>query len=270
MVTDRPEKVVFIGAGNLASNLAPALKRQGFEPVQVYSRSEESASALAARIGCGFTTRTEDIVSDADLYVFAVRDDVLPRLLPCVPPNKGLWIHTAGSLDVHVLAPYSRRYGVIYPLQTFSKNRETDFSVIPVFIEGCNPEEEKVLAGIAGRISERVIPVSSETRRHIHLAAVFACNFTNYMYAAANQILSEHHLPFDILRPLIDETAAKVHRLDPVDAQTGPAVRYDEQVMNRQMELLTDPSLKTLYAEISRGIFMQSREKTTPPSHEQN
>jgi predicted short-subunit dehydrogenase-like oxidoreductase (DUF2520 family) len=254
----REDKVVMIGSGNVATRLSLALQKAGYTTGQVYSRSEEGARTLAGRLQTGWTTETDGIIADAGLYIFAVKDDALPELIHRIPGNRGLWIHTAGSLPVDIFKGHAEHYGVLYPLQTFSKDRETDFKRIPCFIEAGSPEDETRLRLLAGRLSDNVQTLSSEKRKYVHLAAVFACNFSNHMYALADKIVKEQGLSPEVLIPLIDETAAKIHTLSPAKAQTGPAVRYDRNVIDRQTALLTDPVLREMYQLISKNIYKET------------
>ena len=251
-------KVVFIGSGNLATHLSLAMKGAGIEVVQVYSQTESHASLLANKLSCSFTTEPESIVIDADIYIFSVKDSALLDLIHKIPQNKGLWLHTAGSVPMGVFEGYNDRYGVLYPLQTFSKNRDIDFSIVPVFIESNSAGDEAYLLSFAGKLTRQVISLSSEKRKHLHLAAVWACNFTNHMYLMASKILQEQSLSEAFLLPLIDETAAKVHQLSAREAQTGPAIRYDENIIEKHIELLYDPNMKELYRLISRNIHKES------------
>ena len=263
MVTpDSIQRIVFVGAGNIATHLAVALHGAGYDIAQIYSRTEASAKTLADRIGCAYTTLPQKITDTGDLYVFAVSDDALAPLLDRVSARRdALWVHTAGSLPMSVFAGKCARCGVLYPLQTFSKNRAVDFAEIPVFIEAGNAADADLLRRVAGRISRRVAEISSEQRKYLHLAAVFACNFTNHLYAVAAKLLQEHGLPFDTLLPLIRETAAKVESLAPADAQTGPAVRYDRRVMQRHLDLLDDPAAQEIYRLLSQEIHRFATEK---------
>ena len=251
-------KVVFIGSGNLATHLSLATKGAGIEVVQVYSQTESHASLLANKLSCSYTTKPESIVVDADIYIFSVKDSALLDLIHKIPQNKGLWLHTAGSVPMGVFEGYNDRYGVLYPLQTFSKNRDIDFSIVPVFIESNSAVDEAYLLSFAGKLTRQVISLSSEKRKHLHLAAVWACNFTNHMYLMASKILQEQSLSEAFLLPLIDETAAKVHQLSAREAQTGPAIRYDENIIEKHIELLSDPNMKELYRLISRNIYKES------------
>lgn len=251
-------KVVFIGSGNLATHLSLAIKVAGIEVVQVYSQTESHASLLANKLSCSYTTEPELIVSNADIYIFSVKDSALLDLIHKIPQNKGLWLHTAGSVPMGVFEGFNDRYGVLYPLQTFSKNRDIDFSNVPVFIESNSAGDEAYLLSFTGKLTRQVIPLSSEKRKYLHLAAVWACNFTNHMYLMASKILQEQSLSESFLLPLIDETAAKVHQLSAREAQTGPAIRYDENIIEKHIELLSDPNMKELYRLISRNIHKES------------
>ena len=159
---------------------------------------------------------------------------------------------------MEVFKPYAKRYGVFYPLQTFSKQRIVDFSRIPIFIEACDGENLSILENLGLSISSDVRVLSSEKRRNIHLAAVFACNFTNHIYALAANILEDADIPFDVLLPLIDETVSKVHHIPPREAQTGPAVRYDENVINKHLNMLSDPMMNEIYRLLSQSIHKES------------
>ena len=235
-------RVVFVGAGNLATRLSLEMRKSGMSIGQVYSHTSEHAKILADELGCGWTVIPEEIVEDADLYVFSLKDAVLQDVIARVKPNNGLWVHTAGSMPISVFEGLTARYGVVYPLQTFSKSREVDFKKIPFFLEANSSEDETVLGEVARALS-----------------AVFACNFTNHMYALAEKILEEQQIPGEVLLPLIDETAAKVHVMSPAQAQTGPAIRYDENVINKHMAMLKDPGMRNLYELISRSIHKEAR-----------
>jgi predicted short-subunit dehydrogenase-like oxidoreductase (DUF2520 family) len=246
----------FIGAGNLATHLSICLKKAGFSILQVYSRTENSAKKLAEILGCNYTISPENITSDADIYIVALKDSALEEVLPQINFNNKLVIHTSGSLPVSVLENYSANFGVFYPLQTFSKKRELDFHKIPVFIEACSIENEKILLNIAGKISNSVSVLSSEKRKYLHIAAVFACNFVNHFYTISAEILKTKEIPFEVLKPLILETALKIQDMEPENAQTGPAVRFDENIISSHLEEIKDiNNYAELYNSISRSIF---------------
>jgi predicted short-subunit dehydrogenase-like oxidoreductase (DUF2520 family) len=250
-------QIVLIGAGKLATNLAHALRLAGHRLICVYSRTLESAQQLADKLDCPAVSDVSLLPAEADLFVFAVKDDALAMLVPQVVKGREeqLFVHTAGSMPMSVFQDSAHHYGVFYPMQTFSKERLVDFREIPVFIEGSDTATVDTLRLLAESISSRVCQLSTDERRYLHLAAVFACNFANHCYALSAALLERHGLSFDIMLPLIDETARKVHTLHPFDAQTGPAVRYDEQVIGSQMQLLADnPLVRDIYALLSRSI----------------
>lgn len=251
-------RVVLIGAGRLATCLGAALQEAGHRVEQVYSRTAASARALAGRLGCAATTETADVLTGAELYVLAVKDEALAELIPQVVRGReeALFVHTAGSMPLSVFEGCGcRRYGVFYPMQTFSKERAVDFRRIPVFVEAACRADEEALLRLGASLSEAVYLLSSDRRRYLHLSAVFACNFVNHCYARAAQMLEAHSIPFEVMLPLIDETAAKVHTLAPRKAQTGPAVRYDRNVLERHLRLLRDDAdAAAEYELLSRGI----------------
>lgn len=254
---EKDMKVILIGAGNLATHLGKAIFAAGHDVVQVFSRTMQSATALASEVGAQPVSDISDVRSDADLYVVSVKDSAIVELIPvlCKGKETKVFLHTAGSIPMDVFQGMALHYGVLYPMQTFSKQREVDFSIIPCFIEANDEFALKQIEGLAGQISHWVFQLSSEDRKYLHLSAVFACNFANHCYAASQELLQQHGIPFDVMLPLIDETAAKVHGMTPKEAQTGPAVRYDENVIGKQMQLLENqPYFQKIYDSMSKSI----------------
>lgn len=270
-------KIVLIGAGNLATHLGKALHAAGHDMVQVFSRTMQSAETLASLLDAEPLTDIAQVRDDADVYIFSVKDSALVQLVAqfCRHDADGLgedgavnalrkakkgehervFLHTAGSMPMSVFKGMAQHYGVLYPMQTFSKQREVDFSIIPCFVEANDEFAQKQIEGLAREISGRVYQLSSEDRKYLHLSAVFACNFANHCYAISQELLEEHGIPFDVMLPLINETAAKVHEMKPKDAQTGPAVRYDENVIGKQSKLLENhPHFKKVYDSMSKSI----------------
>jgi predicted short-subunit dehydrogenase-like oxidoreductase (DUF2520 family) len=246
----------FIGAGNLAFHLAKALHFHGFQISQVYNRTESSAKELAEITGAKFTSSLSGIESTTDVYIVAVKDSAIDEVLSQIDFQDKLVVHCSGSLPVSVLEKYTKNFGVIYPLQTFSKKREVNFSDIPVFIEANSPKNLEILRKIAGAISEKVSVADSEQRQLLHISAVFACNFVNHLYSTAGELLKTKNISFDVLKPLILETALKVQELQPFEAQTGPAVRFDKNVIDKHLEKLADAEeYQQLYELISKSIF---------------
>lgn len=249
-------KIVLIGAGNLATHLGKALHAAGHDMVQVFSRTMQSAETLASLLDAEPLTDMAQVCDDADVYIFSVKDSALEQLISQLcGGEKKVFLHTAGSMPMSVFQGKALHYGVLYPMQTFSKQREVDFSIIPCFIEANDEFALKQIEGLAGQISHRVYQLSSEDRKYLHLSAVFACNFANHCYAVSQELLQQHGIPFDVMLPLIDETAAKVHGMTPKKAQTGPAVRYDENVIGKQIQLLENqPYFQKIYDCMSKSI----------------
>lgn len=242
------ERIVLVGAGNLATSLGMALQKASAAPVAVFSRTLDSACALAMRLGCKATT---DIASlpDADTVIISVSDNALPDVAMAVARRypDALVLHTAGSVPMQLLGDAGcKRFGVLYPMQTFSKTRITDFDNVSIFVEGNTDVALEQILSLARLTGGRIHVATSEQRKYLHLAAVFACNFSNAMYAMSAELLESHGLSFEAMLPLIDETAAKVHQLHPRKAQTGPAQRGDTIVMDAQRNRL-DGIMRQIY-----------------------
>ncbi len=255
-------RINLIGAGRLATNLGMALMGAGHKIETVYSRTLASADALAQRLGAVATTDLAEVCSEADVSIISVSDAALADVVAGVTKGRRqqTFLHTAGSMPMAVFEDHAEKYGVLYPMQTFSKERIVDFSEIPVFIEASDNAVMTSVELLASSISGNVRRLSTADRKYLHLAAVFACNFANHCYALAEQILAEHGLPFDVMLPLTDETARKVHVLSPRKAQTGPAVRYDENVIDMQARLLEEhPEMRDIYLQMSQSIHKLSK-----------
>ena len=251
-----------MGAGRLATQLAKALKNAGHDILAVYSRTMESAEALSRIVGGSPTNSIKALPLSADAYIIAVKDSVLPGVISQLAQDREQqpFFHTAGSVPMSVFGGHEC-HGVIYPMQTFSKERDVDFSRVPLFIEGSNERACSIAKELSASVSHDVTMLSSSQRRYLHLAAVFACNFANHCYALAAQLLEIHGLPFSAMLPLIDETAQKVHDMSPRHAQTGPAVRYDENVMQAHLELLEDDSvIQDVYRLMSLSIHQTQQQ----------
>ena len=246
----------FIGAGNLATQLSKSLKENGFNIVQVFSKTENSAKFLAQKVHSDHTTVPKEITTEADVYFITLKDSVFDEVLSKINFNNQIVVHCSGSQPISVLEKYASAFGVFYPLQTFSKQRDVDFREIPVFVEANSKETENLLLNIAGKISDSVSVLSSEKRKYLHIAAVFACNFVNHLYTVAAKILEKQEIQFEVLRPLIMETAMKVQEMEPESAQTGPAVRFDENIIFAHLrEIENFKHYPELYNSISKSIF---------------
>jgi len=239
----------------VATHLALALKKAGLNILQVYSRTANSAEKLAKKVRAENITDLQKIKSNADIYIISVADTAIEELVAQLSLKDIPVVHTSGSIQMDLLKRVSENYGVFYPLQTFSKAREVDFNNIPICIEANNSENLERLNSLAKLISDKIQCVDSDQRKILHLAAVFACNFPNFMYAIAEKITKQADIDFDILKPLIVETADKVMHIDPMKAQTGPAKRGDQKTMKEHLEMLSDfPEFKEIYKLISSEI----------------
>ena len=251
------EKVVIIGAGNLATQLAFAMKEKGIRVQQIYSRTVESAKELAEKVGSDFTTDLFKLITDADLYVIAVKDSAIQEVLTDLELNVNrLIVHTAGSIPMNIMEGFFLNYGVFYPLQTFSKSRMIDFSTVPICIEANHPSNLIRLQNLAEKLSFSVHQIHSDERKTLHLAAIFVNNFVNHFYAIGAEILQDRNLDFDLLRPLIRETAEKIETLYPLKAQTGPAKRNDRDIIDNHLKMLQDkPEFQKIYSFVTESIF---------------
>ncbi|MBA4410004.1 MAG: F420-dependent NADP oxidoreductase [Bacteroidota bacterium] len=251
------ENVVIIGSGNLATQLALALIEKGIRVKQVYSRSVESARLLAEKVNASFTNDLSQLIPEADLYVIAVKDSAIQEVLENLSLDENqLIVHTAGSVPMNILEGFTHNYGVFYPLQTFSKSRKVDFSDIPVCIEANHPSSLLKLEKLGERISNTVNQINSDERKTLHLAAVFTNNFVNHFYAIGAEILQVKKLDFDLLKPLIRETAAKIENIHPLEAQTGPAKRNDKTIIGPHLKMLQDkPEYQKIYSFVTESIF---------------
>ena len=255
-------RIVIVGAGNLATCLGEALVKAGILPVAVWSRTLQSAEALATRLHCLWTTEF-DSLPDADIVITAVSDDALPDVAMSVAHRypDSIVVHTAGSVAMDIWKETSaQHYGVFYPMQTFSKAKSVDFSKIGIFVEGSDESVCSRLEALAHYLSPYVYRIDGEQRAYLHIAAVFACNFTNAMYAMSAELLEKQGLPFEIMLPLIDETAAKLHALSPREAQTGPAHRRDETIIGKQRTMLTGEK-REIYDLVTRYIAGKACDK---------
>ncbi len=247
--------VVIMGAGNIAWHMGHRFTDAGIQVQQVFSRAPEKGKSLASELGTGFTNQLDLVAEDADLYLLAVTDDAISSLLRQMPFGKRLVAHVAGSVPIGIFEGKAKNYGVLYPLQTFTRGKPVDFSNVPLFIEANNERNLEKLKILAGKLTRRVYMVDSEKRAYLHLAAVIASNFTNHMFAVTEKVLQERNMSFDLLKPLIEETIAKALFMSPFTAQTGPAVRGNKEIIDKHMAMLDNhPEIKELYRVVSESI----------------
>lgn len=250
-------KISFIGSGNVATHLANALFVLEHKIVQVYSQTIQNAQILASQVGATAIDQLTALQA-ADLYIIAVTDAAISQLSTELASLrlKGAVVHTSGSTDISVLKNTGSDYGVFYPLQTFSKASNVNFKTVPLLIEASNVKLCDQLDQLARQLSDRVYHYNSEQRRSLHLSAVIACNFSNYLYAVAQQYLEQQGVDFNLLKPLIMETAHKIQQQAPANVQTGPAIRQDYAILAMHEHMLaSQPALQQLYRLLSEGII---------------
>jgi predicted short-subunit dehydrogenase-like oxidoreductase (DUF2520 family) len=254
-----PIFVSFIGSGNLAWHLAPALDNMGYVVREVYSPNPNHAEALTERLYQAEVKATLDFsTSDSKVFIMAVSDDAIADIArEIILPEDAILVHTSGSQPIsQIQYAATQHLGVFYPLQTFSKSKKVDFKDIPIFIESYTEEAEQALMQIAKSISKEVRKIGSEERKALHVAAVFASNFSNHMLTIAKEIMRQNSLDYDWLKPLITETINKSMYMGPEEAQTGPAKRADLNVLDTHLEFLKEQqSIAEIYKVISQHII---------------
>jgi predicted short-subunit dehydrogenase-like oxidoreductase (DUF2520 family) len=252
-------RIVLIGAGNVATSIGGALKAAGHDISVLYSRTEKSAKELSDKLKVPYTTYLNELPHDADIYISMLNDDALIQLAPDIVAlnRKALFVHTAGSLPLSLWKNSgAENFGVLYPMQTFSKTKRLDLQNVPLFVEGSSEQVLQGMIHLAKSLSPKVNELDSKCRKRLHIAAVFACNFTNRMYAISKILLEESGVDFKVMLPLIEETAKKIFTLSPSQAQTGPAIRGDVSVMDSHLESLkSHPDFAEIYKLISDNIL---------------
>ena len=249
------KKIVIIGAGNLATHLSIALQNAGFKILQIYSRTILSAKQLASQLNAAYTNNLFELNQNADLYLIAVSDTAISEIVKNKCFQNKFLAHTCGSVSIDVFKNYTNNYGVFYPLQTFTKSIKLDFTEIPICIEANSQANKNSLITIAQKISTKIYEINSEQRQTIHLSAIFANNFANHLFNIANEIIKEKNIPFEILTPLIKQTAAKVFNNKPSETQTGPAIRNDKKTIQKHIKMLeNNPEFQNIYQILSSNI----------------
>lgn len=243
--------VVLLGTGNVATHLFRAFTAtENIRVKQVYNHTETSLSFFSNKTA---VTTSLDQLAEADVYLIALKDDVIAKTAQQLCDRKGIVAHTSGGSSIDILESCQRK-GVFYPLQTFSKHKTLDYSQIPFCIEAGTREDLEVLRKLAGKISGKTYEIDSQQRKKLHLAAVFVCNFVNHLYAVGENICKESDMPFEILQPLIKETADKITDDSPAAVQTGPAIRNDRSTITAHLELLQDSENKKIYQLLTKAI----------------
>ena len=244
-------KVVLIGSGNVAQHLIKAFAKSAtIDVIQAFSRQKETLISL---LDSNKITDDFNDLAEADLYIIAVSDDAIAEVSSQLPFENRLVVHTSGSVSLDALDKKNRK-GSFYPLQTFSKKAEVDFSQIPIFLESENDFDFELLEKVAHSISNKIHKINSEQRKAMHVSAVFVNNFVNHLYQIGNEICEKNNVPFEVLKPLILETANKVMTLSPKEAQTGPAIRNDKQTIASHLDFLLDENQNNIYKILTQSI----------------
>ena len=254
------KNIVIIGAGNVGTRLAHAFTKAGCSIVQVAGWRETSVKDLADSLNTGFTLSFENLIKGQDLYLIALPHKAMADVLPQLNLGNELLVHTSGSVPMDVLAPFAENIGVFYPLQTFSSLRRVDMTAVPLLIEANRIENEASLVSLGKKLSGNVSVANSMQRQRIHIAAVFAGNFSNHMYTLARKLMIDNGFDFELLVPLIRETALKAIEMGPEAAQTGPAARNDIDIIQKHLHMLqNDPELRDIYDLLSKSINTTAR-----------
>lgn len=256
----QPLNIIFIGAGRLATQMAKALHHCGHNISYIYSRTQQSASSLASIVEAKHTTDINALRNNnADLWIYAIKDDTINLIANQLPNKNAIHIHTSGSVPTDIFEGIQTNYGCIYPLQTFNKDRDVNFSEIPIFYEANNPHTNTIIKDISNQLSSKTFEMNFDKRKHLHLAAVFACNFTNVLWASAELLLENQNIDNSVLYPLINETLQKAMSIGAANSQTGPAIRNDQNTINNHIDLLKDnPQLQDIYIQITNLIQKQN------------
>ncbi|MEX0981440.1 MAG: Rossmann-like and DUF2520 domain-containing protein [Bacteroidales bacterium] len=256
------KSVTIIGAGNVGWHMARAFHQTGIDVLDVVSGTQHHAEELAKMVSATPRTQIDGIAREPDLFLVCVNDDLINEIIGKFSGKETLIAHTSGSTGTEIFQNAVENYGVFYPLQTFTRGNEMTYNTIPFLVEGSSPELVQQLKGLADRISGIVYEADSEARRKMHIAAVFACNFSNHLAAIAHDLLIEAGLKFELLHPLMEETIRKLKTMDPASAQTGPAVRNDIKTIEKHMITLEGrPEEQQLYRLLTESITRYRKKK---------
>lgn len=245
-----------IGAGNIGWHLGIAFRRSGLHIKSIISRDRRKGEELAVRIGASYVDSIECIESIPDVFVICVQDKEIKGIVDVLKEKEIPLLHVSGSTSIDVFSFCKSEYGVIYPLQTFTRGVEMTYEDIPFLLEASSSVFMNCLEDLAARVTNKILHIHSKQRLKIHVAAVYACNFSNHMAAIAEKILKEEGLNLELIRPLMGQTFEKLSTKSPLKVQTGPAVRNDEETIQKHIKALTEyASEKELYELISQQII---------------
>lgn len=248
------QRISIVGSGNVATHLAVSLHKAGHQIVQIISRRQQNAQQLASVVGAAALDDVSLTTPEVDIIIVSVSDQAIPQTATQLPNTSALVVHTAGSVAMDVFSRFVN-YGVLYPFQTFSKQKAVDMGKVPFLLEANSEENLSRLKSLAQSLSPLTLVANSEQRTQLHIAAVLACNFVNHLYTLSHKLLDQSQLPFELLFPLIDETTQKIKNMPPLQAQTGPAVRGDSEVLKKHLAMLAgDANVQAIYELMSRSI----------------
>ena len=254
-------RVVMLGSGNTATVLLKLITKSGHQVVQVVSRNEENAKALASVYNASTVPLESAQFAEADIYIFALNDAALEQLDKIPGLHGRLVVHTAGATPMNVLKELTSTYGVMYPLQSLTKIVD-DIPQIPFLVDGNSKDTLSVISKFATTLSDKVTEANDLERLNYHVAAIFVNNFTNHLYALAELFCKNENIDFSFLYPLIEETAKRVQHNSPFLTQTGPAIRDDIFTLNRHLQALTSaPNLKYIYLKLTESIIKHHSKK---------
>lgn len=248
-------KIAILGSGNVGYQLTWHLHNNGHKIIQVFSRHLPSAKFIGNLMDIPCTDQISEITKEADIYLLSVKDDAIEEVVNQLHLGDKVIAHTSGTVTMKILESVSTNYGIFYPLQTLSRNVSLDFGVIPICISFSNEYTRQILRDLAGTLTSKIVEVDDEKRLAIHIAAVFANNFTNHLFSVSQMILEKTGLSFEIMKPLINETVRKIQNHNPLNVQTGPAVRHDDQTIERHLHFLDgDGRFTAIYKILSDDI----------------
>lgn len=257
------KSVTIIGAGNVGHNFGLAFRQAGYLIQEIYSRTQHSAMLLSQTLNCSFTTDLSNLSSKTDLLILAVNDDALPEVIEQIQLKDKPIVHTSGSTPIDIFEGQGfKDFGIFYPVQSFSKNETESLHPIPICVEGNSAQMEDLLLSLARSVSTKVYSMDSTKRKALHVAAVFANNFTNHLFHIAHELLSENKISFEIIRPLLEKTSNKIKTESPLNAQTGPAVRNDRKVIESHLKYLENhEDYRKIYELMTDNIFLNQKKK---------
>jgi predicted short-subunit dehydrogenase-like oxidoreductase (DUF2520 family) len=247
--------IIFIGSGNVATQLAKNFKKKGLHIAQVYSNNIKNAEKLASIVNCTFTNNINEILKGNFIYLICIKDEAIEKFTKTFKIKEGILLHTSGTIEMDILKTSAKKCGVFYPLQSISSNRKISFKHVPICIEASNKNTLNTIKELAACISKNIHVITSNERKKLHLAAVIVNNFTNHLYTLAFDYLKKEKLSPELLYMLMEETTSKAIAITPYSAQTGPAKRNDTSTIKEHLNLLKNNShLQNIYKLLTKSI----------------